>query len=67
MITKSSKLLQNLLGHLQALSIPSTDHQELHLHLKRFKKEGVSIPHCLVGCLIPKGLIEITKVQVNIK
>ena len=53
--------------HPKALPTSSVDPQELHLHLKRYKKEEVSIPHCSIGCLIPKGLIEITKFQVNTK
>ena len=55
-MTKSSNLLQNPLWHLEALFIPYADTQEPNLHLKIFKNEGMSIPHCLVGCLTPKEI-----------
>ena len=60
-------LLQDLLGHPDVLLGPPVDPRESHLHLKKCKKEGVNIPHCLVGCLTPKGLIGITKFQVDTK
>ena len=59
-------LLQNLLGHPEALPAPFMDPQLSHLHLNKYKKEGVSIPHCSVGCFTLKGLIGI-KFQVNTK
>ena len=63
----STRPLQNLIGHSEVLPTPLVDPQEWHLHIKRCKKEGVSIPHCSVGCLTPKGLMWITKFQMNTK
>ena len=60
-------LLQDLLGHPEVFLASLLDPQESHLHLKRCKKKGVNIPHYLVGCLTPKGLIGITNFQVDTK
>ncbi len=50
---RSTRPLQE---HPEVLPAPPVDPQEWYLHLKRCKKEGVSIPHYSIACLTPKGL-----------